>query len=94
MKKLINITLLTILFTLIFLYGIGSGESKLNCQYSERELVNGQCDNSDPCDPERIKIDGGKCIDDPTIKPEQKEPIKEPTDKPKQDTPPATCKEL
>lgn len=35
------------------------------CQYPTRPLVNGQCDNSDPCDPTRIKIDGGKCVDEP-----------------------------
>ncbi len=28
-------------------------ESK--CQYSERPLVNGQCNNSDPCNPSSIK---------------------------------------
>lgn len=94
MKKLFNILLLTILFILIFMYGIGSGESNPNCQYSERELVNGQCDNSDPCDPERIKIDGGKCADDPTIKPEQKEPVTQPTQPPEEKTHQATCKEL
>lgn len=26
-----------------------------NCQYPMRPLVNGQCDNSDPCDPTTIK---------------------------------------
>ncbi len=27
----------------------------MQCQYPTRPLVNGQCDNSDPCDPETIK---------------------------------------
>ena len=35
------------------------------CQYPIRPLnADGTCDNSDPCNPERIKIDGGKCVDE------------------------------
>lgn len=33
-----------------------------SCQYPTRPLnADGTCDNSDPCDPSRIKIDNGKC---------------------------------
>lgn len=30
------------------------------CQYPPRPYVNGQCDNTDPCDPTNIK-EGGAC---------------------------------
>lgn len=34
-----------------------------DCQYPQRPLVNGNCDNSDPCDPTTLKTPGlwGKC---------------------------------
>lgn len=48
------------------------------CAYPVRPLnPDGTCDNSDPCDPTRIKIDGGKCVDEPTP-----EPVKEETGTP------------
>lgn len=37
------------------------------CQYPTRPLVNGQCDNSDPCDPATVKDPGlgGNCAKSP-----------------------------
>lgn len=32
------------------------------CQYPTRPLINGECDNSDPCDPTLIRFNGGQCI--------------------------------
>lgn len=35
----------------------------VNCMYPMRPLVNGACDNSDPCDPETLSVPGlwGDC---------------------------------
>lgn len=42
------------------------------CAYPVRPLnPDGTCDNSDPCDPTRIKIDGGKCVDEPAPEPKE-----------------------
>ncbi len=35
-------------------------ENHEECQYPNRPYTNGQCDNTDPCDPTNIK-DGGAC---------------------------------
>lgn len=44
-----------------------------SCQYPERPLKDGSCDNEDPCDPTRIKEDGGSCAE-----PEKEEQAIEP----------------
>lgn len=42
------------------------------CQYPERPLVNGECDNSDPCDPSTTKdpVLHGDCADKPKPTPQ------------------------
>lgn len=73
--KLIIIITLVVAFFLLFLSSVVFATPQIatgQCQYSERPLVNGQCDNSDPCDPTTIKdpVLHGNCA--PEIKNEVK----------------------
>ena len=52
MKKLIVIS---ILFLVLLVLPHSAQATEQQCQYPTRPLVNGKCDNSDPCDPETIK---------------------------------------
>lgn len=67
MRMTKNRIVLVIILTIIFLIAVAV-DSKAQtvpeqCQYSERPLVDGQCDNSDPSCPENIKNDGGNCVE-------------------------------
>ncbi len=71
--KQISYTLLSIILLMLALITsliyINAGAEKGvsitpgDCLYSERPLVDRNCDNSDPACPETIKIDGGNCKD-------------------------------
>lgn len=66
-KKLVLILILVLLAAIVLTRKPADGQFLLNtndqCMYPERALIEGRCDNTDPCDPERIKIDGGRCVD-------------------------------
>lgn len=68
MKKLLLAVLIGV--GIMTLNSGDSVESQIQyCQYPARALnPDGTCDNSDPCDPTRIKIDGGKCVKEVPIK--------------------------
>lgn len=64
-KKLVLILILVLLAAIVLIRKPADGQFFTNdqCMYPERALIEGRCDNTDPCDPERIKIDGGRCVD-------------------------------
>lgn len=62
---IIVLAFLLIMYLLLATPDPANGRSQ-ECFYPMRELrPDGSCDNRDPCDPERIKVDGGKCIKGP-----------------------------
>lgn len=69
MKKLIYLAVVVLLLATFqqivkgrFNRGVIAG-APADCQYPQRPLVNGGCDNTDPCDPETLNVPGlwGAC---------------------------------
>lgn len=66
-RKILIVLLLIFLIILVLDRRPADGQflpdQQPQCMYPARPLIEGRCDNTDPCDPERIKIDGGRCVD-------------------------------